>query len=143
MQVQKVRTQVKKPGIATSVRSASRPVTQSQSSIKDVNSTLVQRALDLVHEGQLTAGVAIKLFGIPRSTFYKKLSMCNQQPQPTSTPDAQAQQYFQGGSDFQTDFGTSDFGSGGIADSFVGATGSADGSMSVGQWSNYGDYYAT
>jgi hypothetical protein len=45
------------------------------------SSGLIQRALHLVHDGQLTAGVAIKLFGIPRSTFYKKLSMVNPQSQ--------------------------------------------------------------
>ena len=135
-------TPVKKPAVAA--RSVSRPATQSQSASKDVNSSLIQRALDLVHEGQLTAGVAIKLFGIPRSTFYKKLSMCNQPSEPLSTPDAQADQYYQADSDFQTDFGTDDFGSyGGNIDSFVGTTSSAETGMSVGQYSSYGDYYAT
>lgn len=60
---------------------------------KDINSGsggLIERALSLVHEGQLTAGVAIKLFGIPRSTFYKKLSMTNprQQQQQQQTDNA-------------------------------------------------------
>jgi len=64
-----MRTSAKKP--ATAARSASRSSTQPQSGGKDVNSLLMQRALDLVNEGQLTAGVAIKLFGIPRSTFYQ------------------------------------------------------------------------
>jgi len=41
---------------------------------KETTNSLIQRAVDLVNEGQLTASVAIKLFGIARSTFYKKLS---------------------------------------------------------------------
>ena len=67
---------------------------------------MVQRALDLVHKGQLTARVAIKVFGIPKTTFYRKLSLCKQQPQLMSTPDGEAEQYY------ETDFGTDDFGSG-------------------------------
>ena len=43
---------------------------------KDANTTgLVQRALDLVNDGKLSAATAINLFGIPKSTFYKKLAM--------------------------------------------------------------------
>ena len=143
MQVQKLRTSVKKP--ATTVRSANRSVAQSQSGGKDINSSLIQRALDLVHEGQLTASVAIKLFGIPRSTFYKKLSMCSQQQhQPMSAADTETEQYYQADGDFQTDYSTEDFGncSADVADSFVGASDNGDAVLSVGQWSNYGDYYA-
>lgn len=44
---------------------------------KEVNSSLVQRALDMVHEGKLSASTAINLFGIPKSTFYKKLATSN------------------------------------------------------------------
>lgn len=44
------------------------------SNVKDVNNTLVQRALDMVTEGKLSAAAAINLFGIPKSTFYKKLA---------------------------------------------------------------------
>ena len=123
-------------------KSGSRPPAQSQSGSKDVNSSLIQRALDLVHERQLTAAVAIKLFGIPRSTFYKKLSTCSQQPQMTSAPDAQTDQYYEADSDFQAGFGTEDYG-GDIVDGFVGTSGNSDGTMQAGQWSNYGDYYAT
>jgi len=132
-------TPVKKP--AAAARSVSRSAAQPQSGNKDINSSaLLQRALDLVHEGQLTAGVAIKMFGIPKSTFYKKLSMCKQQPEPMSIPE----QYYQTDGDFQTNFGTDDFGScsGDIADSIVEATDSTNPSISVGQWSSYNDYYA-
>jgi len=135
-----MRTPVKKP--AAAARSVNRSATQPQSAGKDINSSaLLQRALDLVHEGQLTAGVAIKMFGIPKSTFYKKLSMCKQQPEPMSTTE----QYYQADGDFQTNFGTDDFGgcSGDIADSFVEATDSTNPSIAVGQWSSYNDYYAT
>jgi len=131
----------KKPAVtARSANRATTQMTQSQSGSKDINSSLVQRALDLVHEGQLTAGVAIKLFGIPRSTFYKKLSMCSQQPQPVSTADTQPDQYYQAGGDYQTDFGN---GSGDIADSFIGTTDNTDAGMSLGPWSSYADYYTT
>jgi len=140
MQVQKVCTApVKKTAVAA--KSVNRAATQAPPSGKDVNSSLIQRALDLVHEGQLTAGVAIKLFGIPRSTFYKKLSMCNQpQQQPASGADTEAEQYYQADDDFQTDFGSC---SGDIVDSFVGAGDNTDTGMSGGQWSNYVDYYTT
>jgi len=140
-QVQKTRTTpAKKPAVVGRSVNRTTAQSQSQSGSKDVNSSLVQRALDLVHEGQLTAGVAIKLFGIPKSTFYKKLSMCNQQSQPVSTTDTQREQYYSADGDFQTDFGSY---SGDIADSFVGATDDADAGMSVGQWNNYVDYYTT
>lgn len=51
--------------------------TPTKGSAKDVNSTLVQRALDMVTEGKLSAAAAINLFGIPKSTFYKKLATSN------------------------------------------------------------------
>jgi len=135
--VQKTRTSVKKP-----VKSVGRSTTQSQSSSKDINNSLIQRALDLVHEGQLTTSVAIKLFGIPRSTFYKKLSTLSQQTQQTSAPDMQTDQYYQENVDFQVGFDTEDFG-GGTVDSFVDASHGSDGTVQAGQWNNYGDYYAT
>ena len=119
MQVQKIRTPVKKPATAARALSTGRSATQSGS--KDINSSLIQRAIDLVREGQLTAGVAIKLFGIPKSTFYKKLSLCSQQQQPASTPYVEEEQYYQA-CDFPTDLGTDDIGSCG-RDSFVGTTG--------------------
>jgi len=90
---------MKKPAVAA--RSVSRAATQSQSRCKD--SAMVQRALDLVHKGQLTAGVAIKMFGIPKTTFYRKLSLCKQQPQLMSILDSESEQYY---------FGTDDFGIG-------------------------------
>jgi len=139
MQTQRVRARVKKAGAAS--KSTGRSTTQSQPSSKDINSSLVQRALDLVHEGQLTAGVAIKLFGIPRSTFYKKLSMCNQQPLPLSTPDqTMGDQYYPA----DEEFGIEDFGScsGDIMDNFVGTADDADSSMTAGQWASYDNYYA-
>jgi len=130
MQVQKTRTApARKPGVAA--RSVSKATAQSQSGSKDVNSSLIQRALDLVHDGQLTSGVAIKLFGIPRSTFYKKL-------QARSTPDFQPDQQYQAEGDFQSDFAN---GSGDTGDGFVGTADGADAGMSAGQWSNYVDYY--
>jgi len=135
-------TSIKKPATSARGSGSKSAAAQSQSGSKDINSSLVQRALDLVHEGQLTASVAIKLFGIPRSTFYKKLSTCSQQTQPTSTPDLQTDQYYQADSDFQAGFGTEDFG-GDIVNSFVGAAGNSDETMQVGQWSSFGDYYAT
>lgn len=51
--------------------------TPTKGSMKEVNSTLVQRALDMVTEGKLSAAAAINLFGIPKSTFYKKLATSN------------------------------------------------------------------
>lgn len=53
--------------------SASRS-TPTKAASKDVNSSLVQRALDMVNEGKMSAATAINLFGIPKSTFYKKLA---------------------------------------------------------------------
>lgn len=91
-------------------RSVSTAATQYQSRCKD--SAMVQRALDLVHKGRLTARVAIKVFGIPKTTFYRKLSLCKQQPQVMSTADGEAERCY------NVDFGTDDFGvgSGDIAD---------------------------
>jgi len=129
MQVPKICRPVKRPAVPA--RSATQP--QSQSGSRDVNSALLQRALDMVHDGQLTAGVAIKMFGIPRSTFYKKLSMCKQQPE----PDGQSEQYYQ----TDSDFGTDDFSA--VVDSFGQSTGNTHARMSVGQLSSYSDYYAT
>lgn len=60
----------------------------------------------------------------------------------TSAPDAQTDQYYEADSDFQAGFGTEDYG-GDIVDGFVGTSGNSDGTMQAGQWSNYGDYYAT
>jgi len=139
--VKKSATSVKKPATA---RSGSRSAAQSQSGAKDVNNSLIQRALDLVHEGQLTTSVAIRLFGIPRSTFYKKLSTCSKQTQPTSIPDVQTEtQYYQNDGGFQLGFDTEDFG-GGTVDGLVGSSQvSSDGTIQAEQWSNYGDYYAT
>jgi len=134
-----MRTSVKKPAMAA--KSGSRSTAQSQSGSKEINSSLIQRALDLVHEGQLTAAVAIKLFGIPKSTFYKKLSTCSQQTQLMSTPDMQTEQYYQADSELPVGFGTEDFG-GDIVDGLSGASGNSDGTMQAGQWSNYDEYYA-
>jgi len=127
MQVHKVRTAAKRPTAA--VRS-----TQSQSGSKDVNSSLIQRALDLVNKGELKAGAAIKLFGIPKSTFYKKLSMCSQQP------DNQSQQYYQAAGDLQTDFGTDGMAS--YSDNVMDSFGTThDAGVPVDQWNNYEGYY--
>lgn len=51
--------------------------TPAKGTSKEVNNSLVQRALDMVHEGKLSASTAINLFGIPKSTFYKKLATSN------------------------------------------------------------------
>jgi len=75
------------------------------------------------------------LFGIPRSTFYKKLSECRQKQQAASTQDFQPDQQYQAEGDFQSDFAN------GSGDGFVGTTDSADAGMSAEQWSNYVDYY--
>jgi hypothetical protein len=102
-------------------------------SCKDVNSSLVQRALDLVQEGQLTAGVAIKLFGIPRSTFYKKLSMCSQ-PNVSKQTDTDSQYYAAGEYSM---------------DDYVGASNEGDSLVGKGEWggtdsgASYTDYYMT
>jgi hypothetical protein len=75
---------------------------------KDVNNSsggLIERALSLVHEGQLTAGVAIKLFGIPRSTFYKKLSMTH--PRQQQQQQLQADNAFDGSETFGEYFSSS------------------------------------
>lgn len=53
--------------------SASRS-TPTKAASKDVNNALVQRALDMVNEGKMSAATAINLFGIPKSTFYQKLA---------------------------------------------------------------------
>ena len=118
---------------------APRSSPQPQPNSKDINSSLIQRALDLVNEGQLTAGVAIKLFGIPRSTFYGKLSMCSQQQQLTATPDTQPDQYYQM-DNYQAAFGSEDFG-GDAVDGSVGTSYDVDGTMATGEWGTYGDYY--
>ena len=61
-----------------------------------------------------------------------------------SAADTETEQYYQADGDFQTDYSTEDFGncSADVADSFVGASDNGDAVLSVGQWSNYGDYYA-
>lgn len=89
---------VKKPAVPP------RSAAQSQSSNKNYNyDCMIQRAIDLVHKGQLTAGVAIKMFGIPKTTFYRKLSMWKQHPEPVSTAGTEAEQYY------ETDSGTEDY----------------------------------
>jgi len=72
-----------------SIQSSTGKSSGTRDSSASSSSGLIERALNLVHEGQLTAGVAIKLFGIPRSTFYKKLSMTNPRQQNLSQQQLQ------------------------------------------------------
>jgi len=58
----------------TNLPPGSWPASVATAGNKDSNQTMIQRALNLVREGQLSAATAISIFGIARSTFYKKLA---------------------------------------------------------------------